>query len=186
MNLVSERKDYYVQTNNELDKGIACQCTTMVAGLYTRGLDIYAVDSLYSYKQPEDDLRYFTGHDPEVLAFCKRSHPGSTIHPSEWADVLVFAVNKIYGKKVVYFDGNLTPQKIKDDLYSHKPVMVSLRFPEHKIDGHYVLVVGEENNNFIVNDPYKNFLKNTPDGFNCIYSPGNWQAHSKGYGIRYY
>jgi hypothetical protein len=185
INLVADRKDYYIQINNELDKNISCQCTTMVAGLYTVYKDIRIVSNVHTFLQPEDDLRHYIGTDSAVLEFNKRSHPGSTIHPSEWADTLVYAVNKIYGKRVVYFDGNLTPDKIKTDLYNNKPVMVSLRFPEKGISGHYVLVVGEDNGNFIVNDPYKNFLKNTPDGFNCMYTPDDWNIHSKGYGIRY-
>jgi hypothetical protein len=185
INLVPDRKDYFIQTNNEIDRNISCQCTTMIAGLYAVYKDVIVIDNLFSYKQPEDDLRHYISTDPDVLEFNNRSHPGSAIHPSEWADTLVYAVNRIYGKKVVYFDGNLTPGKIREDLYNGRSVMVSLKFPERGVPGHYILVVGEDNGNFIVNDPYKNFLKNTPDGFNCIYTPDDWKTHSKGYGIRY-
>jgi hypothetical protein len=101
INLCPDRKDYYRQTNNELDPSISCQCTSMVAGLdLVYRHDVSVIDELGDYGQPEDDLRYFTGHDVDVLAFCKKSHPGSALHPSEWADVLVYAVNKVYGKKL--------------------------------------------------------------------------------------
>jgi hypothetical protein len=186
IDLVKDREDFYRQTNNDLDAGIACQCTTVTAGLdVTHNHDVSPLLALGSYKQPEDNLRYFTGHDPDVLAFCRRSHPGSKIPPAEWADVLVYAVNKIYGRKVVYFEPKLTPQVMLSDLAKSLPVMASLRFPEHRIDGHYILVVGETEGKWIINDPYKNLLTGSPDGFHCIYTPEDWAAHTKGYGIRF-
>jgi hypothetical protein len=183
IDLVTNRKDYYVQANNELDKNISCQCTTIVAGLDVMKYNIDILINLYSFKQPEDNLRYYTTHNVEVLSFCNKSHPNSSIHPSEWADVLIFSVNKIYQTKAAYFESNLTPEKILEDLYNRKPVMASMKYSN--VAGHYVLVVGEDKNNFIINDPYKNFLKNTSDGFHCIYTPADWNKHSKGYGIRY-
>jgi hypothetical protein len=184
--LIPDRSRFYRQTNNDLDPKIACQCTTITAGLDAvyRG-DMSIIDNLYRYKQPEDDLRYYCGHNPDILDFCRRSHPGSKIHPSEWADVLVYAVNKIYGKKVVYFDGSITPQVMLADLEKGLPIAVSLKFPEHGISGHYILVVGEDSGKWIVNDPYRNFLTGSPDGFHCIYASEDWAIHSKGYGIRY-
>ncbi len=186
INLCQDRKNYYRQTNNEVDPNIACQCTTITAGLDVvyRG-DVKPLETLGTFKQPEDNLRYFTGTDPDVLAFCQKSHPGSTLPPSEWADTLCYAVNKIYGKRVVYYDGNITPQVLIADLALGLPIMISLRFPEHNIAGHYILVVGEQEGKFIVNDPFKNFLTGDADGFNCLYSADDWKGHSKGYGIRF-
>jgi len=187
IDLVPDRKDYFRQTNNEEDPDISCQCTSCAAGLYVvHGGDITPLANLGGHKQPEDNLRYFTGHDPDVLAFCKKSHPGSTIHPSEWADVLVYAVNKIYGRKAVYFDGAITPSVMLDDLSKGLPLMVSLRFPKRGIAGHYVLVVGiDTENKWLVNDLYKNFLLGLPDGYHCAYSGEDWRVHSKGYGLRF-
>jgi hypothetical protein len=186
INLCQDRKRYYRQTNNEIDPNIACQCTTITAGLDVvyRG-DVRILETLGKHKQPEDNLRQYTAANPDVLAFCRKSHPGSKLPPSEWADVLCYAVNKIYGKRVICFDGNITPRVLIAELESGLPVMVSLRFPERNIAGHYILVVGEQEGNFIVNDPFRNFLTGDADGFNCLYSAGDWKNHSKGYGIRF-
>jgi hypothetical protein len=186
IDLVPNREDFYRQTNNEVDPNNACQCESVAAGIdVVHHHNVNILKNLGSYKQPGDNLRYFTGHDPGVLEFCRRSHPGSTIHPSEWADVLVYAVNKVYGRKIVYYDGNITPQVILSDLAKGLPVMVSLKFPEHNITGHYVLVVGEDKEKFLVNDPYKNFLTGSWDGYHCLYSADDWKIHSKGYGLRF-
>ncbi|GHU82409.1 hypothetical protein FACS189468_6580 [Spirochaetia bacterium] len=186
INLCNDRNHYYRQTNNKIDPTISCQCTSLIAGfdVVYKG-DVGILEKLGTYKQPEDNLRNFTAHDPEILAFCRKSHPGSKLPPSEWADVLVYAANKVYGKRVVYFEGNITPQVLISDLEKGLPVMVSLRFPEHNIPGHYILVVGEKEGNFIINDPFKNFLTGDWDGFNCLYSAADWKTHSKGYGIRF-
>jgi hypothetical protein len=63
--------------------------------------------------------------------------------------------------------------------------MVSLKFPKYKISGHYILVVGKNNGKWIVNDPYKNFLTGSGDGYHCLYTAEEWKAHSKGYGLRF-
>ena len=186
INLCPERQNYYKQTNNEIDPTISCQCTSMVAGLdIIYNHDVSRIEKITPYKQPEDDLRKFISTDQSVLDFFKHSHPGSKIHPSEWADVLVYAVNLIYKNTVVYFDGDITMPKIINDLSNDKPVMVSMQYPAHKIQGHYILVVGMQEGNLIVNDPYKNFLTGGSDGFNNVYSPLDWGRHSKNYGIRY-
>jgi len=186
INLCEDRNWYYKQTNNELAPSISCQCTSMVAGLdIVYNHDVSVIEKITPYRQPEDDLRRFVETDKDTQDFYKRSHPGSKIHPAEWADVLVFAVNKIYGKKVVYFDGDITQKKIIADLTKGFPVMVSCQYPAVGVPGHYILVVGVDEDRLIVNDPYKNFLTGDPDGFNCIYTPDLWRHHSKGYGMRY-
>jgi hypothetical protein len=147
--------------------------------------DVSALTGLGKYRQPEDNLRYYTKTDPEVLAFCRRSHPGSKLPPAEWADVMVYAVNRIYGRKVVYYDGNITPQVLLSDLEKGLPIMVSMKYPEYQVPGHYVLVAGKDKGIFWANDPYRNFLTGSWDGYHCLYSADDWAAHSKGYGLRY-
>jgi len=105
-------------------------------------------------------------------------------HPSEWADVLVFAINKILGYNAARFDGNITMEKIASDLAMGMPVQVSLRFLG--ISGHYISVVGCFNNgDLLINDPYRDWLHNGPDGYHVRYTPEDWVNHSKGYGLRY-
>jgi len=186
VDLNPNRENYYVQTNNEIDPNISCQGTAMVqclAILFKH--DLKQIEILTPYRQPEDDLRKYIFDNAEVQAFFKRSHPGSTIPAPEWADVLVFAVNNVYGRKICVFDGNITPAKIKSDLSCGLPVMVSMQYWQPKIPGHYISVVGFDGDKLIVDDPYRNTLFNKPDGYHCIYEPDAWLKHSKGYGIRF-
>ena len=187
IDLNPNRANYYTQTNNELDPNISCQGTATVQCLdIIFKHDLRQIEILTPYGQPEDDLRKYIFENADVQAFFKRSHPGSAIPAPEWADVLVFAINKIYGRIICSFEGNMTPAKIKTDISCGLPVMVSMRYwRPSRIPGHYISVVGFDGENLIIDDPYKNFLLNQPDGYHCIYEPDNWQKHSKGYGIRF-
>jgi len=186
VDLNQDRANYFVQTNNEIDPNISCQGTAMVQCLHIRFKnDLKQIEILTPYRQPEDDLRKYILSNAEVQAFSKRSHPGSTLPAPEWADVLVFAINNIYGRKICKYDDELTPAKIKYDVSCGLPVMVSMQYWQPRIPGHYISVVGFDGDNFIVDDPFKNFLLNQLDGYHCIYDPDNWKKHSKGYGIRF-
>jgi hypothetical protein len=107
---------------------------------------------------------------------------------------MVFAVNNLYKKDIVYFDDYLDMNDIKNDLQKGMPIYTSMKYPENlnaagklsPIDGHIVLIVGiTEKDGIIVNDPYKNHLMGDKDGFNNIYSWENFKKHNKGYAIRY-
>ena len=193
IDLCPTRADYYSQTNNEVNPYSACQVTSMVAGLNLVFRNLEPVQKAAGYKQPEDCLYHYICNNPDIQAFYQASHPGTDVPAPEWADVLCHAVNMLYKKNVVSFEAVLTPAKIMHDLAALLPVMVSLRFPENKnnagksspIPGHYILVVGLDGENLIVNDPYKNHLLQMADGFKNIYRPEEWQRHSKGYGIRF-
>jgi hypothetical protein len=187
IDLSPNRADYFTQLNNEQDPTIACQSTTAAQC-------INIVDDVTllkgPYKQPEDNLRRFCKYDLDCIAFAKNSH-GPTMgvstqvsHISEWADVLIFAINKLMGYPCARFHGNITPELLFADLKAGLPIQVSMKFSG--IAGHYLSVVGQtDDGDWIINDPYRNWLKNTPDGFHCIYTPTDWAAHSKGYGLRF-
>jgi uncharacterized protein YvpB len=106
---------------------------------------------------------------------------------------MVYVVNKLYGKNIVYYDGCLGYGDIIADLEKGLPVYASMRYLENKnfsgklspIPGHVVLIVGLDGDNIIINDPYKNHLTGDKDGFNNVYLPEDFQKHNKGYGIRY-
>jgi uncharacterized protein YvpB len=193
IDLCPNRADFFSQINNEVNPYNACQVTSMVAGLNLVFRNLGPIQKASKYKQPEDCLYHYINEDPDILAFYGRSHPGTNVPAPEWADVLCYAVNRLYGKNVVCYEANLHTGKIIQDLGAGLPVMISLRFPDNKngagkpspISGHYILVVGFDENSFLVNDPYKNHLLQTTDGFKNIYSPEDWANHSKGYGIRY-
>lgn len=190
VNLIPNKSDHYSQVNNELNPFSACQCTVATMALDCIDKGIRTLQLLYKYNQPEDNLYWYIENTPEVMEFCIRSHGPNwneiVDHPAEWADVKCFAINRIYGRKRAYFDADLTMEKIKYDLNEGIPVSVSMKYPS--IPGHYVLVVGYRDDGcLIINDPYRNTLKGKdfPDGFNCIYTPDEFAAHHKKYGVRF-
>ena len=194
INLTPAREKFYSQLNNEIDPYIACQVTSMVAGLDIGGFGLGPVMTANAYKQPEDKLRHFMLYDPDVQAFWKKSHPNNLDVPApEWGGCMVFAVNKLYGRRIVYYDGGLTLAKILEDLGGGLPVYTSMRYPKNinfsgklsPIPGHIVLIVGVDDGALLINDPYKNHLTGERDGFNNRYTFEQFNRHNKGYAIRY-
>jgi hypothetical protein len=188
IDLCPKRIDYYLQLNNEQDPKIACQSTA--ASQCIDIIDKPGIQKLIDigpFKQPEDNIRTHC-KDQDAMDLCIRSHGQnwnmSVSHPSEWADVLIYTINKLLGYKCAYYDGNITFGKILDDLNKGIPIQCSMRFLN--ISGHYISVVGiTDDSNLIVNDPYKDWLHGGLDGYHVIYTAKDWQDHFKGYGIRY-
>jgi hypothetical protein len=184
IDLVPNREDYYRQLNNEQDPKIACQSTAA-----TQCIAVVDNVSLLKgpFKQPEDNLRRYCKYDPDCIELCRRGHDlnnPAVEHPSEWADVLSFAINKLLGYRCSRYDGRITPQVLSADLDAGLPIMVSMRFSG--ISGHYISVVGvDDRGNWIINDPYRDWLHDGPDGYHVIYTPQDWRKHSKGYGLRF-
>ena len=194
INLTPTREKFYSQMNNEIDPYIACQVTSMVAGLDVAGFSLDPIMTANAYKQPEDKLRHFMLNNPDVQAFWKRSHPNNLDVPApEWPDCMVYAVNKLYGKIVIYYDEKLTLDKVMNDLVNGLPVYTSMKYPGNKnfsgklspIPGHIVLIVGFADGELLINDPYKNHLTGERDGFNNRYTIDQFNRHNKGYAIRY-
>jgi hypothetical protein len=202
INLCPSRKYYYTQLNNEDDPINSCFITTVVAGFDLINKDTsrfleYAKRINLNRTQPEDILRHYITTSETLNKFYKRSHPNTTIPITEWADCVVYGFNTFLTeelgfkkKQYVYFDGSIFIETLIRDLKNGLPIAVSFKYVERKIPGHYSLVVGGEfiNNqllNLIVNDPYKNFLNNTSDGFQVKFSKTDWAKHSKGYGVRF-
>jgi hypothetical protein len=69
IDLCPNREKFYSQLNNEIDPYIACQVTSMVAGLDIGKFGLDPLTAANPYKQPEDKLRYFMLNDPEVQAY---------------------------------------------------------------------------------------------------------------------
>jgi len=192
INLCPERRDFYSQLNNEIDPHNTCQVTSMVAGLDIGKFGLDPILFIAGYKQPEDKLKYFIETNSLVQTFYKNNFKTSVPAP-EWGGVMVYAVNLLYGRKVVYYDEFLERREIIEDLEKGLPVYTSMKYPDNKnfagnlspIPGHIVLIVGIDGDNFIINDPYKNHLTGNRDGFNNVYTPEDFVKHNKGYGIRY-
>jgi len=196
INICTERENFYTQLNNEVEPYIACQCTTMIAGLIVGGFGLEPILALRDqarFKQPEDKLRHYMLNDDDIQAFCKRSHPDSNLPAPEWADVMIYAIRKLYGKSIVYFVNSFSRQDIEDDLQKGLPIYTSMKYPENKnsagklspIAGHIVLIVGIDGTDTIINDPYKNHLTGHWDGFNNVYTEQEFKRHNKIYAIRY-
>jgi hypothetical protein len=193
INVAPDRsKYYYAQTNNEIDPYNSCQVTSMVALLDISKYGLDPILRIAGYKQPEDKLRYFIETDPAIQAFYKKNF--NTLIPApEWSGVMVYAVNKLYDKKPVYYDDFLDLDDIKEDLSNGLPLYTSMKYMNNKnaagrlspILGHIVCIVGIENDDsIIINDPYKNCLTGEKDGFNNIYTVEQFNAHNKGYAVR--
>jgi hypothetical protein len=200
--LLPYRSNYYTQVNNERDGLNACQRTASVQCLNIIG----EVDKITGpYKQPEDNIDWLA-NDPaspysaEIIALAKRSHgadmgiPISVGNILEWADVLCETINLAVGYKASAYH-EFSAERIVGELEQGLPVMASMKYPALRIPGHYVSVVGcedrpdetgKEVRYLIIADPYKNTLKNLPDGFCVHYSQKDWAAHYKGYGIRFF
>ena len=187
INLCPDRKDYYSQLNNEQDPFISCQATTAAQCIDIVD-NIYVMTSIGPYKQPEDNLRRFCKYDSETMSLCVRRYgvnwDNEVDHPSEYVDILVFAINKIMGYQCAHFEPYINPQLLAADLNSGLPIQVSMWF--HGISGHHVSVVGlTDQGNWIINDPYRDWLHDSPNGFNVIYTPDDLKNHLKGHGIKY-
>ena len=192
INTCIEREKFYVQTNNERDPNSACQCTSMIAGLDISKINLDPVMRIVGYKQPEDKLHFYLNHDPAVQEYWKK-YFNTDIPAPQWAGVMVYGVNRLYERKLVYYDDYLDMDDITEDLQKGLPIYTSMRYPNNKnfagnlapIDGHIVLIVGIDGENLIINDPYKNHLTGDKDGFNNIYTLEKFKRHNKGYAIRY-
>ena len=196
IDLSPTREKYYSQLNNELDPYIACQVTSMVMGLDIAGFGLEPINDLKcsQFKQPEDKLKWFMLNDPDVQAFWKRNYPDTTIPAPQWAGCMVFAINKLYWKSIIYFESSLRYSTVISDLKSGLPTYISMEYPENRnfsgnfapIPGHIVLAVGvDHEGNILINDPYKNHLTGERDGFKNVYSLDKFIKHSNGHGIRY-
>jgi hypothetical protein len=188
------RDKFYTQLNNEVDPYVACQCTSMPMGLDIGRFGLNPINNIScAYTQPEDRLRWYILNDPDVQAFWKNNF-NTKIPAPEWAGVMVYAVNRLYGRKIVYYDDKLELDEIEADLDNDLPIYVSMRYPENinfsgkpsPVDGHIVLIVGSrEDGSLLINDPYKNHLTGDRDGFKNVYTLEQFQKHFKGYAIRY-
>jgi len=192
INLSLTREKFYTQLNNERDPYNACQCTSMIAGLDIGKLGLDPIMVIQGYKQPEDKLHYYLNNDETVQVYWKK-YFNTDIPAPQWAGVMVFGINRLYNRKITYYDDYLDMDDIKEDLQNGLPIYTSMKYPDNinaagkssPVAGHIVLIVGVDGDNLIINDPYKNHLTGDKDGFNNIYTLAEFERHNKGYAIRF-
>jgi hypothetical protein len=192
IDLCPNRDKFYSQLNNEIYPYNTCQVTSMVAGLDISKIGLKPILQISGYKQPEDKLKHYMETDPVIQSYYQRYY-NTAIPAPEWAGVMVFAINKLYGRKAVYYDENIKRDEIIDDLNNELPIYTSMKYPENKnaagklspVTGHIILIIGIDENDLLINDPYKNHLTGSADGFKNIYTPEDFARHNKGYAIRY-
>jgi hypothetical protein len=168
----------------------------MVAGLHIGEFGLAPINGIscypFGYRQPEDKLKHYMETDPIVQAYWKNNF-NTKIPAPEWAGVMIYAINKLYGKTITYYDCDIEQEEILDDLKKGLPIYTSMRYPDNKnaagkpspVAGHIVLIVGADGANLLINDPYKNHLTGEKDGFKNVYTPADFAKHNKGYAIRY-
>lgn len=185
VDLNPDRRNYYQQRNNELSPYDSCQCTAAIQCLWIIDPSIvHTIGRTGNYAQPEDNLYAYCG-TPMMIAYCEQQHGprwNDTVgYPAEWADVLVKAINDMAGYTCAVFKAAVTVNSIVNELNAGRPVMCSMRYD--KVPGHYVSVVGHDIDGLVVDDPYKNHITGSLDGYHCKYTLEQWAAHCKGYGI---
>ena len=199
VDLINDNKEkYYSQLNNQLSPYIACQVTSMVMALDIAGFGLDPIMKIPCVlPQAEDKLRWYMLTDDDVQTMWKTNHKNNLHIPApEWADCMVFAINKLYEKNIAYYQDRLTLDMIIADLVNCLPVYISMKYPNNKnfagnpapIDGHIVVVVGVETfgntTKITINDPYKNHLTGEKDGFKNIYTLDEFNRHFNNRGIR--
>jgi hypothetical protein len=194
VNLAPDRGSRYSQVNNILRPLEACFATSVTQCLDIRKYDLSILINYASNvgsNQPEDGLGWFLDHDAEVLANWRKWHIGddAKIPVYLWADCMVFAVNKIFGFNVAAFIPDITFNKLVSYLDRGIPSCFSGKYTG--ISGHYVSVVGYNDQGLLINDPYGNTLKNgvqahknSQEGFHVLYSLEDYDRVSKNYGVR--
>jgi hypothetical protein len=181
IDLNPNRTHYYIQTNSEISKLDSCQSSAVAESLEILHYDIDKIPG--KFKQADDRLFWYLRNNEKCLAKYKISHPGSKVPPNEWLDIIVYGVDLLF-PNACYYDENLTIKKIITDISKkNTPVNLSCRFS--KISGHYITVVGMNNNDLLIDDPYKDTLHQKADGYHCRYSVEELSNHMKGYGIRW-
>lgn len=141
----SNGKDYYKQTNNEIDPYISCFPSSMINAGSVIGLD-FPTDKEHTngYKQPEDGFNWFLEHNSECVEFYNKPAYKSYVntkgnHPRELYDVEHFAFNKWMGKNVCRIKYGCTVADIVNVLNYGGAVVTSGNFCGF---GHVVCIVG--------------------------------------------
>lgn len=183
---ISKGKENYSQRNNVVCPNSACGPTNFIQALDYAGWE-WDNSILPEYTQPEDKLIVFTRTNKDVLAYYKKHYTNMynnwvaeakkvnpkkpwlaecivSFPPNEVHDVMNYAVNLFLGftakevakqtriTNVIFYKPDA--EVIESTLNKGLPIVTSVNF---KDCGHYVTIVGYNDNNIIVDNTYGKF-----------------------------
>ncbi len=160
--------DYYTQRNNEFYPGSACMPTSRVMFYIAAGIKYSNISNL-----PDDDYFMSILRTDEAEEFKNNKYPSLSKYPGNQIHGMYHSYLDpiVVGNRTSDFKTNLEWNDFVSEIKNGNPVMTSGRF--HEIDGHAFVVIGYENEELIIADPWGNFK---------LRYLGPWGR--KGYGIR--
>ena len=187
MTLLDDGIDYYTQTNNKLDPRIACQCTAAVQCLAI----IHELRHILGpFEQPEDNLRHLCDASQPLVkkeAEERSINLHSVEHPSEYLTILVAVINAAVGYEVAKF-GYVPAEGVLRTLQEGHPFQARMVYRIGKRNfGHHVSIVGYDQSNFVINDPFGDMRINSSkvSGRHLVYTQAEFNSHYNRSGIIY-
>lgn len=187
--ILGKPNQYYSQTNNaqvylfddyfKKKSSIACGPTSFIMGLDVSKwpLDIFAPGI-----QPEDSILMILHNPFNAEIFKSVRNIDYDVYPPNEIPQLYPAVAKMLYKnnKVCTFKWGITFNMIKYCINNDICLMVSGNFP---VGGHFVLIVGYDNDKIIYNDPFKSQYKDN-NGYNRVMDLDFFDNYIKPHGYR--
>jgi hypothetical protein len=187
--ILGNPNQYYTQTNNaqvhlfedyfQKKKMISCGPTVLAMAL---DISAWTLDVFANGEQPEDSILMILHNPANLELFKKIRDIDYDIYPPNEVPQLYPAVTEmIYqDKNVCHFKWGLTLDMCKYLIDNDICVMISGDFPA---GGHFVLIVGYEDNELIFNDPY-NLQWPDNNGYNRRMSKEFFEINVKPRGYR--
>lgn len=153
--------DYYSQRNNTIHPSRACMPTSYVMFLKANKIP-YTNPSSYA----DDDYFMSLLNTSEAKEYAYKNYPWAyndifpeqSLPPNELHGCYSnYLAPIVCGKKVSSFKTNLTYEDYISRIKAGQAIMTSVYFPEMKIDGHAIVLMGILEDQFLIADPWGNY-----------------------------